>query len=234
MSFYNARGDGVFPGLVNGNPTTGLRHRVAVCVERVLDSCMKQDTAEDTKLHLSIRHCARNAHSDSEQARSNPDPKSTPSPLPEKPYKFISAGSFQSAAQVTDLVVTRLSERPEFARVKCTVTIPMHVTVEDSKGERLTFDSCMSVAQDVILFVPKNSIFPFEVKAVAAVNCTSGKMSGEHTCIVTACYTIITKVVASTDLLIPTYGFCPSPKAVDFSKEECNDFFDLPLYPSGR
>jgi len=46
--------------------------------------------------------------------------------------------------------------------------------------------------------------------------------------------TVITKVVADTDLLVPAYGICPAPKAVDFEQEASKEFFDLPLYPQGR
>jgi len=50
----------------------------------------------------------------------------------------------------------------------------------------------------------------------------------------TACVTLITKVVADTDLLLPTYGYCRVPDAVDYENQVCNKFFELPLYPSGR
>jgi hypothetical protein len=212
MSFFNSRGAGVSPGVIEGNALHGLSYRVAVCVERVLDSCMKQDTAEHTKLQLSRF----------DKADAKP------------PFKFISATSAQSTAVVTDLTITRLPERPDFARVKCLVTIPMRVTFEDADGKQCIAESETSIAEDVIMYVPKCSIFPFEVKAIASVNCPNGKPSGDNAFIVTACYTIITKITANTDLLIPTYGFCQIPRAVDFTQDECNDFFDLPLYPSGK
>jgi len=173
---------------------------------------MKQETAENTKLHLS------------EFSHANPAP----------PYKFTSATSSHVEARVSNLAITRIPERPEFARVKCCVTIPMRVMFEDCNGQKCTAESHITIKEDVIMFVPKHSIFPFEVRAVASVNCPVGKISGEKVCTATACYTIITKVTATTDLLIPTYGFCQVPKAVDFETHECEDFFDLPLYPSGR
>lgn len=212
MSFYNARGGGIYPGVIEGNALTGMRHRVAVSIERVLDSCLKQETAEHTKLRIS---------------------KISPSD-PTPPLKFQSAFSVQTPAAVSEISIARLAERPEFARIKCIVTIPMRVTFEDSKGKKFTAESELAVPEDVILYVPKTSIFPFEVKAAASVNCAEGKPSGENAFSVTACYTIITKITAPTDLLIPAYGFCPTPHAVDFSKEESSEFFDLPLYPSGR
>ena len=212
MSFFNTRGGGAFPGVIDGNATNGLRHRVAVAVERVLDSCMKQETAENTKLTLSSIS-PRNA---------------TP------PFKFTSANSMQPSACIKDLSITRLEQRREFARVRCTVVIPMCVTFEDSKGEKCMAKSQIKVPQDVIMYVPRDSIFPFEVKAVASVNCPSGRVCGDNAFNVTACYTIVLKVTADTDLLIPTYGFCSAPPAVNFEAHECDEFFDLPLYPSGR
>ena len=213
MSFYNSRQAAVYPGPIAGDALCGLRHRVAVSVERVLDSCIKQGTAENVRLCL----CDI----------------SPPNPSP--PFKFVGAHSLRPAAIVSDVSIARLKERPEFARVKCTVTIPLRVDLEDLKGEQFTAESRISVAEDVVLFVPKNSIFPFEVKATAAITdaSASGKISDDS---VTAsiCYTIITKIIADTDLMIPCYGFCPTPHAVDFEKCECNEFFDLPLYPSGK
>ena len=212
MSFFNARGGGAFPGVIDGNASTGLRHRVAVCVERVLDSCMRQETAENTKLHLS-----------------NITPRgATP------PFKFISANSMHSEACVRDLSIVRLEQRQEFARVRCTVAIPICVVFEDTSGEKCSAKSQIKVPMDVILYVPKDSIFPFEVKAMASVTSPSGRASSDNTFAVTACFTVVLKVTASTDLLIPTYGFCAAPQAVDFETRECDEFFDLPLYPSGR
>lgn len=212
MSFFNNRGGGIFPGEIEGNPTNGLRHRVAVCVERILDSCMKQETAENTRLVLSGITLA----------------------CPVPPYRFISASSIQVEANITDLTITRIPERPEFARVKCSINIPMRIIFEDSKEQKGSAESHIKVTEDVIMFVPRHSIFPFEVKAVASVNCPSGKISDEKIGTVTACYTVIMKITANTNLLIPTYGFCQMPRAVDFEARECEDFFDLPLYPSGR
>jgi len=135
---------------------------------------------------------------------------------------------------VKDLTIDRLPQRREFARVRCIVVIPICVTFEDCNGERCSAKSQIKVPMDVIMYVPRDSIFPFEVKAVASVNCPSGRMNGENAFIVTACNMIILKITAHTDLLLPTYGFCAAPPAVDFETKECDEFFDLPLYPSGR
>lgn len=189
----------------------GLSHRVAVNVVRVLDSCLKQVSNEGTVLHLSSL-----------------------SPPHEGPLKFISAVSTQKCGMVSDLSILRLEERQSFARIKCKVTIPLRVTFEDHSCEKHTAESQIVQPLDVILYVPNASVFPFEVTAVASCNCPTGRFTDHNTCVVTSCLTVILKVTADTDLLLPTYGFCPSPSAIDFEREACGDFFELPLYPSGK
>lgn len=211
MSYYSNEKN-ISPGRIDGNPVAGLRHRVAICTERVLDSALKQEQQENLTLRLT---------------------NITP-PGAQVPYTFISAHSTAERPIITNLTISRLEERPAFARVKCTVTIPLSVKFKDNTGQNETADSQISVNQDIIMYVPQASVFPFEVKAMASVNCPSGRYTGENTFTVTACITIITKIIAETDLLIPSYGFCPSPRAIEFEKTECADFFDLPLYPSGK
>ncbi len=46
--------------------------------------------------------------------------------------------------------------------------------------------------------------------------------------------TVITKVVAQTDILVPAYGYAPAPKAIDYETDAFNTFFELPLYPSEK
>lgn len=211
MSFYS-RPQNIHPGPIEGSAMTGLGHRAAINVVRVLDSCMKQISQNETVLHLS----------------------SLSAPPEDGPLKFVSAVSASKNGTVTDLNISRLEERQSFARVKCNVTIPLRVTFQDSACEKHTAESQITQAMDVVLYVPNASVFPFEVISVASCNCPVGRFTNHNTCIVTSCLTVILKIVADTDLLVPTYGFCPSPIATDFEAEACGDFFELPLYPSGR
>ena len=209
MSYYHKRG-GPAPGPIQGNPTDGLRTRVAISVKRVLDSSKKQLSLDRVKLLL---RCM---------------------PPGVKPCTFISAASTQVEAKVIDLSVHRLEERPCFARVKCTAIVPMQVVFACEEGNRYCAESEIKVTQDIVMYVPEASVFPFEIVAVASCHCPTGKFETDKTCIVTACLTLITKVVAETDLLVPTYGFCPTPDAIDYEDQVCSKFFELPLYPSGR
>ena len=210
MSFFCNRG-GVVPGMIHGSALDGLRTRVAISVKRVLDSCKKQLNLDRVKLLL----------------------KCMPTDI-EKPYTFVNAVSTQVEAQITDLSVHRLEERPCFARIKCAVTVPLQVTFLDGEGNRVHAKSEIKVCQDIVMYVPEASIFPFEIVAVASCSCPSGVFESDTVCFATACLTIITKVVADTDLLVPSYGYCPTPNAIDYEEQVCNKFFELPLYPSGR
>jgi len=207
MSFYSDRG-AVRPGPIEGSALDGLRTRVAISVRRVLDSCSKQLSLEHTRLLL--KNVSPGKHT------------------------FTGATSTQVTAPITDLRVTRLEERPCFARVKCNVHIPLKVAFKDCEGTDHTTDSEITITQDIVMYVPEASVFPFEIVAVASCNCPGGMFIDANTCECTACLTVITKVIAETDLLVPAYGYCPSPKAVDFDEQVCNKFFELPLYPSGK
>ena len=210
MSYYSSSKN-ICPGVIEGSALDGLRHRVAICVRRVLDSSKKNITKENTTIFLS-----------------NINPELKP------PFVFISATTSQVEAIVRDLIIKKIDDRSCFARVRCKIIIPLDIVFEDDRGERGRATSQICIDEDIIMFVPQASIFPFEVVASASVTCTNGIFESSDSLRVTACITLITKVVAQTDLLIPSYGFCPSPRAVDFREEVCNDFFDLPLYPSGR
>jgi len=207
MSYFCNRGGAATPGPINGSALDGLRTRVAISVKRVLDSCKKQLSLEHVKLPLQC--------------------------VPNGAKTFISAVSTQVDAEVVDLVVQRLEERPCFARIKCTVVIPMLVTFADAEGNKHSTKSEIKVSEDIVMYVPEASVFPFEIVAVASCNCPNGKFEGD-VCFATACITVITKVVADTDLLVPAYGYCPTPDAVDFEEQVCNKFFELPLYPNGK
>lgn len=206
MSYFsNPKNPG--PGPIEGSALDGMRTRVAVSVKRILDCSSKQISLDNAKLHFH-----------------------TTAPAP---YTFVSAATTQVYATVSDLKITRLEERPHFARVQCNVTIPIVLKILSSDDVEHNLDTCITIPQDVVMYIPQASVFPFEVVAMVSCQCTNGRIEG-HTCCCTACIALILKVIAETDLLIPTYGYCPCPKGVDYEAEMCNKFFDLPLYPSGK
>ena len=209
MSFYCNRGK-LGPGLIEGSPLEGLCNRVVISCKRVLDSCKKQVSMEDITVTM----------------RDIP-------PEAQTPFTFISATNTHTDAIISDLRVDRLEERPCFARIRCNCTVPLQVQFLCSAGHRHFAKSSITVYEDIIMYVPEASIFPFEIVASTSCNFASGTITNDQV-YGTSCLTLITKVVAETDLLIPAYGYCAPSDCVDYEEQLCNRFFDLPLYPSGK
>ena len=209
MSFFTNNNNGQCPGPIIGNPLNGLCERVCIETTKVFDSCMCQ--LQQTGLQVVVTNF-------------NP-------PAPQDPLEFVSCTSTLEPAYITNLEIERFEDRPNFARVSCDVNIPVEVKYIDDNGVEGVGESVVTVNKDVILYVPQPSIVPFEIKAFGGLVSPEGTYVGNDTFSVTACITIILKVVAEVEILIPTYGFCCIPPCQDFSEELCTDFFELPLYP---
>lgn len=209
MSFYTQNRADLCPGPIRGNPLNGLCERVCIETTKIFDSCIKQVQEEGLQIVVTNQ---------------------TP-PNPQDPLEFVSCTSTGEPATITNLEIERFEDRPNFARVTCDVNIPVEVTYIDDNDIEGKGDSVITVSQDVILCVPQPSIVPFEITAFGGVVCPEGEYIGNDTFEVTACITVILKVVAKVDILVPSYGFCPIPPCQEYSQEACAGFFDLPLYP---
>ena len=210
MSFFTDSRPGIFPGLTN-NPLNGLCERIAVQVKKVFDACMNQSQFENYRLTVS-----------------NFNPEN-----PAFPLTFISAYSTNAPAQVANLVITRFDDRPNFARVEADINIPVIVTYTDANGVTGTATATVTIHQDVILFVPQPSIVPINVEAFANVSSTIGNFVGDNTFSITMCVTLILKVVADVDVIIPSYGYTPIPPCTPFTGDEvCPGMFEMPLFPT--
>ena len=210
MSFYTDSRPGIFPGSTN-NPLNGLCERIAVQVTKVFDACMNQSQIENFRLTVS-----------------NYSPAN-----PAFPLTYISTYSTNAPAQVSNLVITRFDDRPNFARVQADVNIPVIVTYADANGVSGTATATVTINQDVIMYVPQPSITPINVMAFANVSSTIGTFSGDNTFTITLCLTLILKVVADVDVIIPSYGYTPIPPCTPFTGDEvCPGMFDMPLYPT--
>lgn len=211
MSFFSSnRQDNRCPGPITGNPLNGLCERVCIQTNKVFDSCRKQISETDLSLTLT---------------------NITPTGLVE-PFTFVSA-STNGDAYFTNLVIDRFPDRPNFARVTGTVNIPLIVAFTDANGTEGTGTTTLTFNQDVILFVPQPSVVPFSIDVFAGVAITDGTFTGDNTFVVDACIQIILRVVVNTNILVPSYGYCPIPPCQNFSSNDvCPGYFDLPIYPS--
>ena len=211
MSFYTDARPGIFPGSTN-NPLNGLCERIAVQVTKVFDACMLQSQFENYRL-----------------VASNFNPEN-----PTFPLTYISGYSTNAPAQVTNLVITRFDDRPNFARVQADINVPVIVTYTDANGVTGTANAVVSIRQDVIMYVPQPSIVPINVVAFANISSTIGTSAGEDGVFnVTLCVTLILKVVADVDVIIPSYGYTAIPPCTPFTGDEvCPGMFDMPLFPT--
>lgn len=211
MSFYTESRPGIFPGQTN-NVTNGLCERISIQATKVFDACMNQTQIDNYALTLTDF---------------NPSNPTTP-------LTFVSGNSVGSSATVTNLIITRFDDRPNFARVQATVNIPVVVTYTDANNVPGTANGTISINQDVVLYVPQPSLTPIDVIAFGSAiisNGTYDETTGGF--LISACITTILKVVAVVDVLVPSYGYTPIPPCTPYANDDiCPGVFNLPLYPT--
>lgn len=207
MSFFtNNRGDRC-PGPINGNPLNGLCEKVCIQTTKVFDACIKQISQTETVTLTDF------------------DPETYTEPL-----TFVS-GQTTGSASISDVTVTRFEERPNFARVQATLSVPIRVNYTDANNVPGSATGFITIDEDVVMFVPQPSIVPFSITGFANAAITAGTYIGDGAFSLDLCITAILKVVIEAQILVPSYGYCPLPPCQDYTQEVCNGFFDLPLYP---
>lgn len=218
MSFYSYKNAGapLSPGNAH-NCLEGLREKVCVQVTKVYDSCIQQEQLDNKKVQVThVRPLPCEGQS-----------SGTITP----PITFESCRSLSTKGIIRNLCIDRLCDRPNFARVKCSVDIPIDVLFVDSNCKEGVGRGVITIQKDVLLFVPEESIVPFRIESLVSAVCVSGTYCGNDVFSLTVCVTVILKVVAEVELLIPSYGFCPIPPCEEFSSTVCDEFFSLPLFP---
>lgn len=154
----------------------------------------------------------------------------TPS-SPTYPLTFVSAKSLTSTGVISNLEIVPLAERPNSARVRADVTIPVSVAYTDALGVEGSAISSITITKDVILNIPSASIMPYRVEAVVSLVSTQGSYTADNQFTIDACVSVILKIVMDVELLIPSYGYTPIPPCQEYTQEVCAGFFELPMYP---
>ncbi len=212
MSFFSNFNQDRCPCQITGNPLNGLCEKVCIEVNKVFDSCIKQMQEDGILLNLTDNVPANPAY----------------------PLTFISARSTSTQGTIQTVQVDRLADRPNFARVQVTVCVPVEVLYVDTNNVEGKANSVACFSEDVILFVPEPSIIPYNIEAVVSLISTEGVYTPENAFTISACVTIILKVVMPVQLLIPSYGYCNIPPCQEYSHEVCAGFFELPLFPNNN
>ena len=212
MSFYINNNNQCRPGPHTGNMNSGICEKALLEARKVFDECRSITT--DTSYTLTLTDF---------------DPAGPTSPL-----TFISAASDPTnPATVSNVVIDRIDGRPNFANVSATVTIPVVVSYRDANGVLGTAETSITETRNVVLFVPQPSITPVEITAFAAFSSTTGTISADGTtATITGCLQVILKVIATVDILVPSYGYPVIPPCQQTQSTVCPGIADLPLFPT--
>ena len=206
MSFFSNFSSDRCPSQITGNPINGLCEKVCVQAKKVFDACIKQTQEEGIVLTLT-----------------NLTPEN-----PTYPLTFVSAKSTSTKGTITSLQVDRLTDRPNFARVQVTTTVPLEVIYTDANGVEGSATSSTTLTSDVILYVPEPSIIPYYIEAGVSIIAPEGVFD------TTCCVTVILKVLMEVELLVPSYGYATIPPCQEYTQEVCSGFFELPLFPNNN
>ena len=225
MSFYSYKNaDPVnSPGDISGSALDGLNEKVCIQVQRVYDSCLQQEQLDSRDITITsyaqvVGNCAGGD-------------TTVPPTAPVPPIQFESCRSSAADIDVSNLTVERLVDRPCFARVRGYIDIPIDILFTDSRCVEYIGKGTVRVTKDVLLSVPDDSIVPYSLEGLASAICVSGSYLGDNVFRMTICVSIILKVLARVEILIPSYGFCSIPPCEEFADNVCDEFFSLPLFP---
>ncbi len=259
MSFYSYKNanSSCCPGMIAGDATNGLQEKVCVQVKRVYDSALWQEQIDNAVVTITsfaqvssgsncgacnqcgcnngcnpcgCASCGNGCGSCDVCNTCGDTVAPTSAPVP--PITFESCRSSTTQASIRNLSVERLCDRPCFARVRCTVDVPIDVLFVDSRCIEYIGKGVVSVDRDVLLSIPDESIVPYTLDAMASAICVSGCFVGNNQFKMTVCVTIVLKVLADVEILVPSYGFCAIPPAEEFADSVCEEFFSLPLFPT--
>ncbi len=205
MSFYSYKNcnTSLCPGTIAGDCLNGLNEKVCVQVKKVYDSCLQQTQLDDYKITVT---------SVAALCPGQTPPSITP------PVQFESCRSAGIEGIIRNLTIDRLCDRPNFARVRADIDIPVDILFSDANCREGIARGVVTVHRDVLLFIPEESIVPFTIETLVSAICVSGKYIGDNIFQVTICVTIILKVLAEVEILIPSYGFCPIPPCEEFAE----------------
>jgi len=240
MSFYSYKNGnpGACPGAISGSALDGLQEKVCVQVKRVYDSCLQQEQLDDTEVVITSYamvanqtngcgcSCGCGCTSAADTTETVP-PTSAPVP----PISFESCRSTTTQGIIRNLTIERLCDRPCFARVRCKIDVPIDILFADSRCQEYIGKGMITVEKDVLLSIPDESIVPYCLESMVSAICVSGVYLGNNRFSLTVCVTVVLKVLAEVEILIPSYGFCPIPPCEQFADNVCDEFFSLPLFP---
>ena len=230
MSFYSYKNANSTrcPCSVSGNDVLkGLNEKVCIQVQRVYDSCLQQEQLDNQRVTLVsyglVPSCGCGV--------TNEQAAETGNTQPNMPITFESCRSTTTEGIIRNLSVERLCDRPCFARVRGQIDVPIDILFTDATCREYIGRGLVTVDKDVLLSIPDESIVPYTIEAMVSAICVSGTYVGNNVFALEICVTVILKVLAKVEILVPSYGFCDVPPCEEFADSVCDEFFSLPLFP---
>lgn len=212
MSFYINNTNPNRPGPLSGNAINGICEKVLIETTKVFDACVSQSTETGIILQVTDLNPAN----------------------PALPLTYVSAQTSQTEqSTISEIMIDRLDQAPNYANVSATISVPVVVTYRDANGVMGTGTSTITVQKNVMLFVPQPSLSPINITANALFQSGIGTFNGDNTFTVTGCLQILLKVTSVVDLLLPSYGYPVVPPCqAAAAPSVCPGLGDLPLYPT--
>ena len=228
MSFYSYKNSGSThcPCNLSGNEVfSGLNEKICIQVQRVYDSCLMQEQLKEQKVTLLsyglVPSCNGSCGEQQENANTQPT----------MPITFESCRSTSTEGVIRNLSVERLCDRPCFGRVRCQIDVPIDILFTDAACREYIGRGMVTVDRDVLLSIPDESIVPYNIESMVSAICVSGTYLRNNVFELEICVTVVLKVLAKVEVLVPSYGYCEVPPCEEFADSVCDEFFSLPLFP---
>ncbi|MCM1404389.1 MAG: hypothetical protein NC133_02725 [Prevotella sp.] len=186
-------------------------NRVVVSVPRVLDSAMV--VTQDAQLQI---------------------PSGTIPSTAVEPFIVNKIQAVATETQMTNIVITPLGDNTRCSRVTATVQIPLTMTLTDANNVQIETHTSVAKNISIVLFIPEDTAFPYTITAEGAFGHDSATTTTDTATIACATSKILVRITATTDLLIPTYGYAPLQRAENNQCSESQNFLNQPLFPRGK
>ena len=186
-------------------------NRVVVSVPRVLDSAMV--VTQDAQLQI---------------------PTGTIPTTATAPFIVNRIQSVATETQMTNITVTPLGDNTRCSRVTATVIIPLTVLLTDANNVQFETHTNLVKNISVVLFIPEDTAFPYTITAEGALGYDSSTATADTISIINATTKILVRITATTDLLIPCYGYAPLQQAINNQYSDSQNFLNQPLFPRGK
>ena len=111
------------------------------------------------------------------------------------------------------------------------IDVPIDILFTDAACREYIGRGMVTVDRDVLLSIPDESIVPYNIESMVSAICVSGTYLRNNVFELEICVTVVLKVLAKVEVLVPSYGYCEVPPCEEFADSVCDEFFSLPLFP---